>query len=246
MKSRALARAAAALGLGIIVGAAAVGCGLISSDVTAVHYPLPTKTYTFDTASWGVPAGNTTKINCGSADNVLTMTVMDCCNPPTPIPKPTCAPPKTTFACEANVCTYKQLVSIVSTVNLKDVQQLQSATSIANISLDDLDYNVTMNTLNTAVPPLTLYLAPMGVTDPSDAQAKKFGTVPSIPAGQLKMDAVALEPDSDTTFASFASNLAAPFNIIIATTASVPSGSPTPQGSLTVVVTGQFKAKLSL
>jgi hypothetical protein len=218
-----------------------LGCGLISSDVTKVTYPLPTRTYSFNSATWGVPATTTVAVPCGGSNPI-----QDCCNPPAPLPKPMCAPPTTTLACEASVCTFKQLVSIVSAVNLKDVQQLSTASKLANVSLQSLDYAVTTNTLNVAVPPLTLYLAPMGVTDPNSAQAVKFGTVPSIAAMQMPTGSVQLEPDSDATFATFAADLSVPFGIIAATTVSVPSGSATPQGALSVDVTGTFAAKLAL
>jgi hypothetical protein len=219
----------------------ALGCGLISPDVTSVTYPLPTKTYSFNSATWGVPATTTVVIPCGGGN-----AIQDCCNPPAPLPKPMCAPPKTTFACEASVCTFKQMVSIVSVVNLKDVQALSTASQLANISLQSLDYAVTTNTLNVAVPPLILYLAPMGVTDPTSAQAVRFGTVPAIPAKQTPSGSVQLEADADATFAMFAADLSVPFGIIATTTVSVPSGTPTPQGALSVDVSGQFKAKLAL
>jgi hypothetical protein len=222
-------------------GLLALGCGLISKDIASVTYPLPKKSYTFDSSSFGAtgPAGPFT-LACGSA---LPPSIQDCCSIPM-----ACTPPDRTTACESNVCTVHQLVKVVQVIDFrKDVpQQFSSASSLADVSLKSLNYEVTTNTLNIPVPVLQIYLAPMGVTSPSDPQAKIFGSVPPFAAGELRSGDVMKEPDeatADATFATFASNLTAPFNILVATTV-VSNGTPVPSGALTVAVTGTFKAQL--
>ena len=47
------------------------------------------------------------------------------------------------------------------------------------------------------VPPLSIYLAPDTVTDPTDSRAKLFGTVPAIAAGTTPTGNVQLTSDAD-------------------------------------------------
>jgi hypothetical protein len=221
----------------------ALGCGLISSDVTKVSFNLPMKTYTFDSASFGVPAGNTVAVACGGASPI-----QDCCNPPAPLPSPSCSAQRT-VPCESAVCTLHQVVSIPQPIDFKkEVPQLASVSDqhLANMSFESLNYAVTSNTLNVAVPQLQLYLAPGTVTMLPSDQAVPFGTVDMIPAGQTPSGSITKADDADATFARFGSDLTAPFNILIGTTIVVPSGSPTPTGRVSVAVTGSFAAKLAL
>jgi hypothetical protein len=219
----------------------AFGCGLISSDITKVTFDLPMKTYIFDSASFGVPAGNTAAIPCGAAPLVT-----DCCNP---LGVNAGCSPQRSVMCEAAVCTLHQVVSIPQKVDFKkEVPQLASVSDqhLANMSFEALNYAVTANTLNVAVPPLQLYLAPGSVTTLPSDQAVLFGTVDTIPAGQTPSGSIKKEADADATFARFGSDLSAPFNILIGTTIVVPSGTPTPTGRVSVAVTGTFAAKLAL
>jgi len=232
--------------LGGLVLLGAVGCGLISSDITKVTFDLPAKTYSFDTAQWGIPAGNTVAVHCGAPDNLATATIMDCCNPPAlpGLTKPDCnAHP---LVCEGTpmVCTLKQPVTVAQKMDLKmEVPQLSSISnqSLVDISLSNLHY-VAVSTLNVDIPPLELYLADDGVTDSS--QGMKFGTVPTIPKGTSPSGDVVLEPGADALFAARGHTFGTPFNFIATTTVSVPSGSPAPTGMITVTVTGKAAAKL--
>ncbi|HVR03273.1 MAG TPA: hypothetical protein VMT47_14140 [Polyangia bacterium] len=225
--------------LGALLLLGAVGCGLLSSDITKVTFDLPAKMYSFDTAQWGIPAGNTVAVPCGGANPI-----QDCCNPPAPLPKPNCT--ANPVVCEASLCTLEQPVTVSQTMNLKaEVPELSSVNSqsLVDISLSNLHYDA-KSTLNVDVPPLELFLAPDMVTDPKDAQAMKFGTVPAIAKGTSPSGDVVLEPGADALFAGYGHAFSTPFNFIASTTVSVPSGSPTPTGTITVTVTGKVAAKL--
>jgi hypothetical protein len=222
----------------------ALGCGLISSDITKVTFDLPAKTYMFNASQWGLPPGMTPLVHCGAPDNLATMTVMDCCNPPAPLTKPDCTAHP--VMCVSGVCTLEQPVTVPSMVNLKaEVPVLSSVNSqsIADITLSNLHYEA-QNTLNIDVPPLVLYIAPDGVTDPKDPNAQKFATVPMIPKGMNASGDVILEPDADAVFSARGQMFGTPFNFIATTTIVVPSGSPSPQGMITVTVTGKIAAKI--
>jgi hypothetical protein len=238
MRSLSVTRVASLL----LVGA--LGCGLISSDITKVTFDLPPKTYSFDSAQAGLPTAATPVVHCGSPDNIATMTVMDCCNPPAPLPKPNCV--TNPVVCEAGVCTLEQPVTVSQTMNLKaEVGVLQSVNSqsLVDISLQSLHY-VAANTLTIDVPPIDLYLAPGTVTDWKDPAAMKFGSVPALAHGMPADGDVILDDGSDALFAKYGHDFGTPFNFIAKTTISVPSGAAPPQGAITITVTGKVSAKL--
>jgi hypothetical protein len=89
------------------------------------------------------------------------------------------------------------------------------------------------------VPDVILYLAPSGVMDPNDPSAKKFGTLPAVPAGTMPSGDVILEPNSAAVLASFTSDIHSPFMFIAATTLKV---SHSPTGGLDMTITGQLAA----
>src|SRR4051812_32236897 len=170
-------------------------CGLINSDIAKVTFDLPPQRVSIDLASYHLPAGNTVAVPCGDGQ-----VVADCCQVPmvdcnsTPI---LCLP----NAQGTKVCTAEVTSSQYTTVDLSNVDpRLMSAKSLANITINRISYTVDSNSLNTDLPPAIIYLAPHGVTDPKDMNAKKFGTVPSIPAGTTPTGNVNLEPDAAATF----------------------------------------------
>lgn len=207
----------------------ALGCGLISPDITKVTFDLPKKHYVFTTAGLSsmVPAGAADiQLTCGAGGAV-----------------PTCPAPAT---CDADVCTVHYPVSVVQTMNLKkDAADLAQYSSLASISIDRVQYEV-VSTANIAIPPLTIYLAPMGISDPADPQAVKFGTVPMIDAMATTSGDVVKEPDADATFAAFTMNLDTNFNFIAATSVTWVSGSGLPTGQVDITIKGRIAAKPSL
>src|SRR4029077_18120510 len=112
--------------------------------------------------------------------------VTDCCLPPAPLPAPNCSMTGTTIDCPANsggvsVCTAHVTVSQSAPMNLgQEVPQLAGKSSFGNLSISQIAYVVDNNSLNVDLPPVIIYLAAEGVTDPG--QATKFGTVPAIAA----------------------------------------------------------------
>jgi hypothetical protein len=225
MRTSSLARLLGLLVVGISAG---VGCGLISSDITKLTFDLPARTYTFDTATFNLPAGSTTKVPCGGSNAVQTC------------PSPT--------VCLASVCALEQPVGVYTTINLKmDAPELSSLSDqhLANVTLESLRYSA-VSTLNVASPPFDLYLAAAGVTDSTSAMAMKFGTIPSIPAGASESGDIVKTAAADSLFSSYATNFATPFNVLAAAIVIVPSGSPTPTGKITLTITGTISAKPSL
>jgi hypothetical protein len=216
------------------------GCGwLISSDVTETSFDLPQRRYSFDAATFNAPSGITNEVPCGVAP------VVDCCNPDPPLPRPDCA--TTPLACEQNengmmVCTATVTVSQGSMVNLgQDVQQLAPYSGYVEIKIKRIGYSVTANTLNVDLPAVILYLAPEGITDPADASAVKFGTLPPIGAETTVTGDVILEPNAAQVLSMFTQNIRAPLTFIAATTLRV---TRSPIGKIDMTITGKLAASL--
>jgi len=219
MRLPSFARVSSLLG---VLTLSALGCGLISSDITKVTFDLPTKHYTFSSQSFVIPAG---------IPNMQIPCAAGAC--PSPL------------MCDANVCSAHFPVSVWNPVNLKmEVGVLSSVNSqtIADLSLESLSYSVA-NTSNLTIPPIELYLAPDGVKDASDPSAQKFGTVPEIPANSNKSGDVVKEPGADALFTMYGQNFGTTFNFIAATTVIVPSGT-TPTGMMDITINGKIAAKL--
>jgi hypothetical protein len=210
-----------------------VGCGLIDSNITTTSFVLPTQTYSFDTSMFkGLPSGTTPAVPCGAGQ-----VVTDCCMPPArPMPDCTttplvCAPDAS--GGNANVCTAELPESVSNSINLSQVSMFPTG----NISIASIAYAVSNNTLNVDLPPVTVYLAPNGVTDPKDPSAQVFGTIPAVPAGTDPTGNVQKASNADQVFQTYASNLATPFEFIASTTVVIPSGTPIPNGQVTISVT---------
>ncbi len=217
-----------------------VGCGLISTDITKVTFDLPTETYTFDTAQWNIPPA----LDGLAFPTIACTTDDDCCNNPLASAAGLdCT--MTKLACTSGSCAASLPESQATMINLStDVMpSLSSYTSLVSISISSIKYTVRSNTLNVAVPPLSIYLAPNGVTDPTDSRAQLFGTVPTIPAGSTPNGNVQLVSNAAAVFQMFTSNLATPFEIITAATVVIGAGTPVPTGAITIAVTGALSAQ---
>jgi len=221
-----------------------VGCGLLSSDITTTKIGLPPQSYSFDTSMFkGLPTGNSQSVPCGDGQ-----VIADCCNPPPPAPAPdctttplVCAPDNSSVNNGASVCTAEIPQSISNTINLSGAGL--SSFPAGNISIDSIAYTVSNNTLNVDLPPVAIYLAPEGVTDPKNG-AMLFGTIPAIMAGTDPSGTVQKDPGADHAFEVYAGNLSTPFNFIASTTVVIPSGTPIPNGQVTITVTVTLAAHL--
>jgi hypothetical protein len=215
-----------------------VGCGLISSDITRLTFDLPTETYTFDTAQWNIPPA----LNGATFPRIACTTDNDCCTLGSAAGLD-CT--MTTLACQSDACAAELPESQATSIDLAtDVMpSLSQYTSLVSISISRITYTVKSNTLNVDVPPLSIYLAPDGVTDPKDSRAQLFGTVPTIAAGTTPMGNVQLVSNAASVFQTFTGNLSTPFEIITAATVVIGAGTPVPTGAITIDVTGAVSAQ---
>ena len=229
-----------ALGSGLVV---LVGCGLIKSDIATLTFQMPSKTFSFDTASsmWKAPPATFPAVPCGAGQMVT-----DCCHPPAPAPVPDCV--ATPLACENGVCVVEFPVSVTQKIDLKaEVPSLMNvgSQSLADVTITQIQYTIA-STMNVDLPPIQIFIAPESVTSASDPSAKKFGTVPATPAMATRSGDVVLDPAGQAAFTQYAHQLGTPFNLISTTTMIVTPGSPIPTGRVDATVTGKVSAKLSL
>jgi hypothetical protein len=229
------------LACALLMGSA--GCGLLDSNITTTSFVLPAQVFSLDTSMWtNIPAGTTQPVPCGTGQAVT-----DCCNPPAPAPTPDCTTTPLVCAADssgASVCTAQIPESFPTEINLGSTVPGLSSFPTGNISIKSVDYTISNNTLNVDLPPVTIYLAPDMVTDPRDARAAVFGTIPAIPAGSDPSGTVQKDPGADRAFQTYAGNLSAPFEFIASTTVVIPSGTPIPSGRITVSVTVTLSAHL--
>lgn len=125
---------------------------------------------------------------------------------------------------------------------------------VSAVSIDKISYWVASNTLNTATPPVEIWVAPDTARDISDPAAVKLGTVASLAAkssacadpvdsagdsaamGHMVCD-VPLTDAGQKALAGFVKNfMMAPFQIFVHATLSADAGSPVPAGMLDLYV----------
>jgi len=218
--------------------AAAGGCGLIDADVTETPFNLPSKSYSFDSAAFPVPAGITSEIPCGPG-------ILDCCAPPIG-PAPDCN--ATPVMCQQNengmdVCTATVEVSQNQMLNFaQEAPELNSLpTSAIKIKIKRISYTVSTNTLNINLPDIELFLGPSGATKKTDAGVVKFGTLPAIPAGTMPAGDVVLERGAEGILGMFTQDITQPISFIASTTVTV---THTPTGRIDLTVSGKLAASL--
>jgi len=214
---------------------AGTGCGsLISSDVTDFDLTLPDKQFTVDTSGWQVMSG------------VLPTYLMTTCTS-----NPTICNTAAQQACESgcagecdtgkHTCDLDLQVSLFQPINLvMEKPELKTINDepVIKVTIDSLTYEVTGNTLNVPTPPLTLFVAPMSVMDPTNGMAASVGTVPAITAGMTTTGPqdIAYTPEGKANLVTIMSTYATPFNVIVGGTLQLVDGDPEPTGKLDAVV----------
>ena len=216
-------------------------CGLISSDIATVKFALPERTYSFDTAKagWNLPPATLPDIACTDDAGCCTLAMVA-------VPGVNC----NMVICDAMKCAVKVTVETPpQTINLKMEANLGSLNkqSAIDVTVSKIAYDVTTNTMNVDLPPVELFVAPDGTTTASDSAAKRFGTVPTIPAATPVTNGnVTLDPVGQEAFVGFAHNFSTPFVFLARTSVIVPAGSPLPMGAVEIKIKGQLSAKPSL
>jgi hypothetical protein len=144
-----------------------------------------------------------------------------------------CKATDSTAACAAEIPE-----AISTTINLAmQVVFLSKYASLGNISSSSITCRVSNNSLNVALPPLSIHLAPMAVTDPTDPRAELFGTTQAMPAATDSITTVQLVSNAPAIFQMFTENLSTPFNFVATRPVEIVAGTPVPMGPVTISIT---------
>jgi hypothetical protein len=236
LMGRALSLAALPLA---IAGALAAGCGLVDLEkLTSVTFKLPPQTFTIDSHDEGrwhrPPESFAAPVPCSVPS--------DCCMPPDG-PALSCA--QYPVACQAGRCAIEFAVEIASPVNLRrDVPELARARGqvLADLVLDSVEYTAD-NQLGMALPEVTLFVAPAGVSSAGSTKARRVGTIPVTNDGLQASGVVPLTAEGREAFAAIARDLESPFNLIATTRVAIVSGTPAPNGKVALSVTGRITVR---
>ena len=219
---------------GALVIALSTGCGLISSDVTDFDLTLPDKKFTIDSASWEVSDQEAQAIlstDCSSAPTVCNSAAQQAC------------PMNCTGECNTTTqtCDLFLEVSLHQAIDLKsEASELQSLNDepVIKVTIDSVTWEITTNTLNVATPPMTVYVAPMSVMDPSDPQARPIGTIDMVDAGTTTAgpQQIAFTSTGKADLVTMMNTYKTPFNVVVGSTLVVRAGQPVPAGKLEAVV----------
>jgi hypothetical protein len=231
-----IARAAAL----IVVG----GCGLVSSDVTKVTFALPAQSYRFDTAQAGWKTSTATSF--ATVPSIACAVDADCCSPAVMALGIDCS----SIICDGTSSTCAFAVTVEAPPQQIDLKQSVpsslSSQSVIDITVKQITYGVTENSMNVDLPPVQLFIANDGATSTDDPSAVLFGTLPSIPKGKMPMGEVKLEAGASGAFINIGHHLGTPFAFLARSRVVVPGGTPVPMGALGLTIQGLLSAQPGL
>jgi acetolactate synthase regulatory subunit len=213
-----------------ITWALATGCGLTNS--ASVSLDLPPKTFTIDASGWQVTQSGADVYLATKCDPTQT-SVSVCATAAM-----TACPMNCTGACDAlaRTCDLALEVAAHQAVDLlTDQPSLQSLADHADVTVtvDRVQYQVADNTLNITTPPMTIYVAPMSATQPTDMGATAIATIDSVPAGTLVAQTdLEFLPGGEATLTAAMSDFENPFTVIVGATITLDSEDPLPTGKL--------------
>ena len=215
------------IALGVI---ALSGCSLISSNATTYDLDLPAQTFSVDASGWQVQTASISDYlakSCSPSSTLCASAANAAC------------PMNCTGSCDMaqQTCDLGLDIALHQTVDLlsekPELKSIDGATTLLQVTVDSVDYEITANSLSIDTPPLTVYVAPMSVMDPKDALAKMVGTIDVVPAGTTVLaTAMKFTPDGQATLSATLADFKNPFNIIVGGTLLLAHGDGVPKGKL--------------
>jgi hypothetical protein len=211
-------------------------CGLISPDVTDFQLRFPQHNFQIDTNDWqlGV-AGTIPSIPCvppGTECSSLCATT---------------AQGRCTAECSSGgFCEGQVTISLTNDYNLAtEAPEYAEIASrpVVSVTVDDLWFQITQNTLNVPTPALGLYVGPVSITSASDPLAKLVGTIPPIPSRFTGRVTVDFGANGKATLKQYMDDFHTPFRMIVTGAVSIEPG-PAPMGQLTGYVQATAHAGL--
>lgn len=148
-----------------------------------------------------------------------------------------------TLTCESNVCDPAPVTLAGPVGGVIDVQELLADTRevgirrIESYSIDEVEYDVTLNTLSFDTEVVEIYWGPEAATtiDPA-LGVHHFGTVPAVAAGATPAGELEIDAEGSTALSDYLVDTAQRVRFFAQTTVDLEPGDPYPQGSLDVTV----------
>ena len=222
----------AALAAGLVAGAA-LGCGLISSNIFDITIGLSSQTYGHDFGS--ASSSKAPTIACPATPDpcgALTTQIQGASNG-------RCDTTQSPSVCAADVS-----VVLPSTVNLSMDSSFASSVgskAVRFVHTIDLAYGVNMNTATFDIPALQLYIGPSGAKQPTDQGVVALGTLQPIKSMTLIPEGsqhvlITEGTAAHDKFSYYVQNPMVPFVLMVASTKTVRGGDPIPAGKIQVVI----------
>lgn len=232
------------LGLAFVVVAMGLsaGCSILSSDGLNLDYSFTPLDFQ---EKFEAVAGEFPSVPCNSGDASLCETAVA-----------QLGDPSISGACSidgSNTCVATATMRLSYTINLSEQsgfpeQALQYG--VRAVTLSKVTYWLSKNSLNTATPDITLYVAPETAVDETDTRAERLGSVAPVPAASDKC-ADAIDPIGDSSapkgtqvcrvpldeagraaLQTFAVDYRTPFKILVYGQKVFRAGEPVPSGTL--------------
>jgi hypothetical protein len=139
-------------------------------------------------------------------------------------------------ACGEQTCEVNVLVALWATIDLTveqaDLAQLEGR-PLQTVTIDEVAFTVSENTLNVPSPMLTVSVAPTGVMSVGGGGAEPVGIIPSLEAGEtIDEDTIELAPHGQMALADRMREYQTPFNLVVGATVLLRAGDPVPSGRL--------------
>lgn len=221
--------------------AGVAGCGLIDSDMAEVDLDLAEQQVIVDTAAWELTdEGKMPAVECADTPRVCASEVESWCG----------ADDLCKARCGGDTCAVDIVVSLWHEVNLAEqVPELEQlgGEPLVDVTVDQVAFTVSENTLNMTTPPLTVSIAPFGIIATDGRDAEVIGTIPAIEPGQtVDQTSLELTPDGLVILAERMLDYQTPFNVIVASTVALQAGDDVPSGRLVAGVRVAARASTGL
>ncbi len=220
------------LGLGLLLLG---GCGLVSSSAADVSLDLPPKPFSIDTSGWQVTQDAATAY---LATTCTPSTTTDVCA----AAATAACPMNCTGSCDAGAHTCDLALQVAAHQMVDLLTEEPSLESLANhsgvtVTVDSVQYQVTDNTLNIATPPITVYVAPMSATLPTDSGVTAIATIDPVAAkAVVATENLAFLDGGQAALTAAMSDFKDPFNVIVGATITLAPGESLPTGKLDATV----------
>jgi hypothetical protein len=202
------------------------GC-VIDSKIDEVDLDLPERRVIVDTADWELTdEGTLPSVACTAKPDLCADHIEMWCG----------AEEICDAECRQETCEVNVLVALWNTIDLTVEQatlaQLEGR-PLQSVTIDEVVFTVSENTLNVDSPALTVSVAPTGVMSVGAGGAQAVGIIPSLtPGSTIEDESVELTASGRMVLANRMRDYQTPFNLVVGATVLLRAGDPVPSGRL--------------